>query len=130
MCFACGANNKQGLRLHFEHPEPGRLTSSVIFQKHHQGYKNIVHGGMMAVVLDEMMVNLAWIEEKPSVTGELTIRLKKPAKVGEKILLEGRILRENARILYAEATAKDSGGGLIAEARGTCVRIESTVDKP
>ena len=130
MCFVCGKGNKHGLKLDFEHPEPGLLRSSVIFEKRYQGYQNIVHGGMMAVVLDEMMVNLAWVEGKPSVTGELNVRLKKPAKVGESILLEGRITKETDRILYAEATAKDAGGEVIAEAKGTCVRIDVQIDNP
>jgi uncharacterized protein (TIGR00369 family) len=130
MCFVCGDANKEGLRLDFQHPGPGLLKSEVVFDKKYQGYQNIVHGGMMAVVLDEMMVNLAWIEGKPSVTGELTVRLKKPAKVGETIFLEGRIIKENARVLYAKATAKDGGGELIAEAKGTCVRIDVRIDNP
>ncbi len=89
MCYVCGQGNAQGLRLSFEHPEKGRLKATLSFSKHHQGFKNIVHGGMLAMVLDEMMVNLAWKEGIPAVTAELIVRLKKPTHIGEKVHLEG-----------------------------------------
>ena len=47
-CFVCGTENPKGLHLQFERREPGRLASSVVFSRDHQGFKGIVHGGMMA----------------------------------------------------------------------------------
>ena len=127
MCYVCGKDNERGLRLSFQHPAKGRLQAQVIFSKHHQGFKNIVHGGMMAMILDEMMVNLAWKDGVPAVTAKLSVRLKKPAKVGERLRLEGRIEREEARTLYASSTAKNEKGELIASAKATCVRIKKTL---
>jgi len=123
MCYVCGKDNPQGFRLDFQHPEPGVLTADVVFSKHHQGYRDIVHGGMMSMLLDEMMVNLAWKEGKPSVTGELNVRLKKPAAVGEKVFFEGRIDREESRLLHTSATAKNALGEILASATAVCVRI-------
>ena len=123
-CYVCGKENAHGFRLDFAHPEKGRLTAEAIFKKEHQGFKGIVHGGLVATLLDEMMVNLAWIEGVPAVTAELNIRLKKAVKVGEKVLLEGRIKREEGRALYASATAKDARGTLLATATATCLRIK------
>ncbi len=123
MCFACGSKNTKGLRLKFTHPQPGKLLSTVVFTKHHQGYKNIVHGGMMATVLDEIMVNLAWIEGKPAVTAQLNVSLKKAAKVGENIHLEGRLVKEKARTLYTRSEAKNDQGEVLATAEGVCVKI-------
>ena len=128
MCFACGPKNVHGLRLEFKHPQSGLLTSSVVFDKRYQGYKNIVHGGLMATVLDEMMVNLAWVEKKPAVTAQLNVSLKKAAKVGEKIRLEGRITEEKARVIRTSAVAKNEKGEILAEAEGVCVRIRIKVN--
>ena len=127
MCFACGAENKHGLRLSFTHPEPGLLRADYVFAKHHQGYKNIVHGGLIATVLDEMMVNLAWVEKKPSVTAEFKVTLKKPVKVGEKINFEGRMVREKGKVLYARSEARNAKGETVATAEGICVRIRLKV---
>ena len=126
MCFVCGKDNPQGFRLRFEHPQKGRLTATVVFSKHHQGYKNIVHGGMIATVLDEIMVNLAWKESIPVVTGELKVRLKKAALVGEKVFLEGRIDKEEGRIVYTSSTAKNTKGELLATAKASCLRVKPT----
>ena len=123
-CYVCGKDNPHGFRLDFSHPKEGVLKTEVVFRAEHQGYKNIVHGGMVAMLLDEMMVNLAWVEDAPSVTAELTVRLKKPVKVGEKVLFEGRIDRKEARALYASASAKNAQGELLATAKATCIRIQ------
>lgn len=128
MCFVCGERNTLGLRLQFKHLKPGLLLSHVVFEKHHQGYKNIVHGGMMATVLDEMMANLAWMEGKPAVTAEFKVNLKKPVKVGEKIALEGHLVREKGRVIYAKALAKNAKGETVATAEGACVKIRLAVD--
>ncbi len=123
-CYVCGKDNPHGFRLDFQHPEKGRLTAEAVFKKEHQGYKGVVHGGLVGTLLDEMMVNLAWIEGNPVVTAELTLRLKKPVRTGEKILLEGRIEREEGRALYASATATDARGTLLASAAATCLRLK------
>ena len=127
MCYVCGKDNPQGLRLDFQHPQKGVLTATVVFSKEHQGYRDIVHGGMVSMLLDEMMVNLAWKEGKLAVTAELNVRLKKPTPVGKKILFEGRIDREEPRMIHASATAKDEKGVILASATAVCVRIRKTL---
>ncbi len=126
MCYVCGTKNTHGLRLTFEHPKKNLLKAEVVFQKHHQGFKDIVHGGMMmGLVLDEMMVNLAWKEGIPAVSAELTVRLKKASKIGEKIYLEGRIDKDEGRALYTSASATNSAGEVLATAKATCLRIKT-----
>jgi acyl-coenzyme A thioesterase PaaI-like protein len=128
MCYVCGSKNTLGLKLHFEHPQKGLLKSTVTFSKAHQGFKGIVHGGMMAMVLDEMMVNLAWKEGIPAVTVELNIRLKKAAKIGEKVLLEGRLGKGRGRVLHASSEAKNEKGEALASATATCILIRQKPD--
>ena len=123
MCYVCGSKNPLGLKLRFEHPEKGLLRSTVIFSKEHQGFRDIVHGGMIAMVLDEMMVNLAWKEGIPAVTVELNVRLKKAAKIGQKVLLEGHLEGGRGRVLRASSEAKNEKGEVLATATAACVLI-------
>jgi acyl-coenzyme A thioesterase PaaI-like protein len=127
MCYACGKKNAVGLKLAFERPETGRLLSEVTFKKEHQGYKDIVHGGLVATVLDEMMVNLAWLQGTPAMTAELTVRLKKPVPVGQKVLLEGLLEpgegSGRGKLLRMRATAKSPAGVLYADAQAKCLRL-------
>ena len=129
-CYACGRDNDKGLRLDFRHPEKGRLTAEAVFSREHQGFKGMTHGGMVAMLLDEMMVNLAWVEGIPAVTAELTVRLKKPVKTGEKVHLEGRIEREEGRLVHTAATAKNARGELLAAARAVCLRVKRAPPAP
>ena len=77
MCYVCGKKNLKGLRLDFRHSKGGRLETTVVFSKKYQGFKGIVHGGVIAMVLDEMMVNLAWIEGRQRLPPNLMLGLKK-----------------------------------------------------
>ena len=125
-CYGCGKLNPEGLKLDFRHPQKGVLQTNVIFSQRHQGFKGIVHGGIMALVLDEVMLNLAWKEHIPAVTGELTVRLIKAAKIGQKVHFEGCLEggEEGKKVFYASATAKDDAGELIATAKATCIRMK------
>ena len=127
MCYACGSKNPYGFKLDFKHPRKGILQTEVVFSEHHQGFKGIVHGGMMAVLLDEVMLNLAWVEGIPAVTAEMVIRLVKPAKTGQKIYFEGHLDEDKGRILKTSAVAKDAQGRILATASGTCVRMKIEV---
>ncbi|MBI4352357.1 MAG: PaaI family thioesterase [Candidatus Omnitrophica bacterium] len=124
MCYVCGSKNEKGLRLSFEHSKEGHLRTTVVFDKSHQGFKDMVHGGVVAMVLDEMMVNLAWKEGMPAVTAELKVRLKKPIRVGEKVCFEGTIEKRLRKIVYASSTAKNLDGEILASAWAACLCVD------
>ncbi len=123
MCFVCGKKNPAGFKLDFSHTKPGHLTAEIVFKKEHQGYKNITHGGFVAMLLDEMMVNLAWKEGLPAMTAELTVRLKKSVPVGQKVLLEGHLMGRKGRLLSLSAQAKNPSGEIYATAQAKCLEI-------
>src|SRR5262245_4874414 len=54
MCFCCGQKNPIGLKLEFHETPDGRMGTIWIPRKEHQGFKDIVHGGLVATVLDEV----------------------------------------------------------------------------
>lgn len=128
MCYVCGKDNTHGFRLDFSHPKKNHMFAEVVFQKYHQGYKGIVHGGILAMMLDEIMINLAWKEGLPAVTADLGVRLKKAAKIGHKVRFEGFIDRVEGRAVYAHAAAHDEEGRLLATAQATCIRIKTAPD--
>ena len=126
MCFGCGKKNSIGLKMEFDHPEQGVLLSTVRFEKHHQGYKDIVHGGIVGLALDEVMVNLLLREKIPAVSAELNVRLKKPTKVGQRVRLKAHIDRDTPRAVYTSAVATDGESGeILAAATATCLRIKN-----
>ena len=121
-CFVCGTKNPIGLKLKF-HFNGKTIKTEFISKKEHQGYLNIVHGGIISTLLDEAMVKLALAMDIPVVTAQMEIRLKKPLRVGEKIIVEAEILHNTKKLLEAYAKAVTMNNVLIADAKGKLVKV-------
>lgn len=121
-CFACGRANPLGLKLEFAF-EADEYVTYFIPGVQHQGWVGITHGGIVSTVLDEVMARCVHELGLPAVTAELVVRLKKPARVGERIRFAGRVVSQNARVIECSARATDQSGVLIAEATERMVRV-------
>jgi uncharacterized protein (TIGR00369 family) len=120
-CFVCGEKNPHGLHLKFSLHE-GKVSSEFIPQKIHQGYKNIVHGGIISTIIDEAMVKAALMQGIPAITAEITVRFRNPLIVGEKAIIEATITNMNKRIIETSARIKKSDETLIAEGHAKLLR--------
>jgi len=121
-CFVCGHKNPIGLKLDFLF-DGNTIKTEFTGSKEHQGYVNIVHGGIISTLLDEAMVKLAIALDMPVVTAQMEIRLRKALKVGEKIIVTAAILKDTKKILEAYAKAVTEDNVVIAEATGKLVRV-------
>lgn len=125
MCFVCGLENQGGLRLKFRLDSGGRsLSADFTPVKTWQGYKDMVHGGIISTILDEAMTKLAYSLGMNAVTGKLTVRFKKPLLIGEKVRVTGRIIKESGRTVEAEAEAVKEDGTVVAVAEGLLVKVK------
>lgn len=115
-CFICGEKNPKGLNLSFTEIENG-VFAEFVLDKEYQGYKEIVHGGLIAALLDEAMVKAANLKGYQAVTAEMIVRFKNPLMIGQKARVEGRILKESKRLLRVKATMSRDNI-TIAEAEG------------
>ena len=124
-CFVCGRDNAGGLRLDFSFSEDG-LSAETIFvpEETYQGWQGIVHGGIIMTVLDEVMAKAAVHKGYSVVTGEITVKLKHPAKTGEPLRCRGTIGEVKKRIVYTSASAFREDGAIIAEATAKLVVID------
>ena len=124
MCFGCGDRNPRGLKLKFTlDSRHRRIRTRWVPSKEFQGYADIVHGGMIGLVLDELMVNLLWKLKLPAVTAEMTVRFFQPASVGVPLRCEAWVASEKGRLCGMEAIAKTPQGRLIAQATAKCLRV-------
>ncbi len=125
MCFVCGLHNQGGLQLKFRLDKDGRsLSADFTPVNTWQGYKGMVHGGIISTVLDEAMTKLAYSLGMNAVTGKLTVRFKKPLLVGEKVKVTGRVLKESGRTVEAVADAVKEDGTVVAVAEGLLVKVK------
>lgn len=121
-CFVCGPKNPIGLRLNFSF-NGKTIKTEFVPKKEHQGYLNIVHGGIISTLLDEAMVKLAIAMDMPAVTASMEIRLRKALNVGEKIIIEAKILSNTKKLLETYAKAVTEDNVIIAEAKGKLVKV-------
>ena len=116
-CFVCGTKNKIGLKLKFTYVKNSDLAKSeVIFPDHFQGWANIVHGGLVSTVLDEIMIKTAEIRGLKCVTAEINIKFKKPALTKTKYILKAKIKEIKRKIIFTEASIQDLDNITIATA--------------
>ncbi len=120
-CFVCGENNPYGLHLKFS-IHKGKISSEFVPQKIHQGYKDIVHGGIISTIIDEAMVKAALMQGLSAITAEITVRFKNPLMVGERAVVEAAITNMNKRIIETSAKIKKSDETLIAEGHAKLLR--------
>ena len=124
MCFVCGEKNPVGLRLRLRtDPERGESTAEVTFPGHFQGWAGIVHGGLLASVLDEAMIYAVGAKGFTCVTGEITVRYVEPASTGVVYALKGWFIEDKGRIVLAESELLGGAGNQVARASGKLFKI-------
>ena len=123
-CFACGTENESGLRLSFSYGEDG-CTAETRFEADavYQGWKDIVHGGILMTLMDETMAKAAVHGGLSIVTAEMTSKFKSPAKVGTLLICSARIEEVRKRLVYARASIRRRRRLVIAEATGKLMII-------
>jgi acyl-coenzyme A thioesterase PaaI-like protein len=116
-CFACGSNNGVGLRLNFHKQEDGSVSGDFFADPKFEGYSGIIHGGIIATLLDSAMTHCLLMKDIPALTGRLSIKYSTPIRTGtvvkleakmvdqfhEMFILEGRALVDGKKVASAEA---------------------------
>jgi len=119
-CFCCGDANPIGLHLKFRWEDREYVTEFTP-AKVHEGFKGMVHGGLIATVLDEVMARMLWQSGHRTVTAEMTVRLHRAARPGETLSFRARVVRETSRLVECSADAKGEEG-IIAQATAKFLR--------
>jgi len=117
-CFGCGPSNPIGLRLTFDIDETtGEYSTVFVPEQEHQGWIDRVHGGLIALVFDEVLSRVALMTlGKHWVTAELSTRLIRPALIGKPLRFKARIVTQRSRLVVTSAEAVDEELNVIATA--------------
>ena len=81
------------------------------------------HGGIIAVLLDEVMGKVCRFREVRAVTAELTVQYLKPVKVDEEIVVEGYETDVKGRNLFLVGEIRNGAGEVLARGTGRFVVI-------
>ena len=125
-CFGCGSQNPEGLQLEFTPGPDGIARARFAVPPRFQSWSGIVHGGMIALMLDEAVGWAAWHAGKPGVTGRLEVRYRQPLRLGEEVEICGQVDRLRRTLAYVNAWIdRVADGGRVAEA--SAVLMEAAV---
>lgn len=118
-CFVCGELNMHGLRVRPQIDIQSQSARMVLpIPKAFQGWEGIVHGGILATLLDETCAYAAKSVEEQVVTAEITVSYKRPVPLETELTVTANVVSRRRRIIevkglieihgdiYAEATAQ------------------------
>lgn len=125
-CFVCGPDNPRGLRIKVRYePEEQAAHSELTLPREFQGWADLIHGGILATLLDEMMAHAVWRFAGPGVTLSMEVRFHTPLKPGEAIRVRGVLSPGNGRRRQAEAEIlRLTDGKRIASGRSRFLLLE------
>ena len=125
-CFVCGEANPLGLKLRFE--TDGRIVRARFTPRaEHIGFKQVTHGGLLATVMDEIMVWACAVRARRfAFCAELTVRFHRPARPEEELVVTGELAaNRRGKIFEAKASVANGAGDFLAEAAGKYIPIKT-----
>ena len=120
-CIACGPASEVGLHMHFTELPDGSVESRATVPSRFQGWRDVVHGGIVALLLDEAMAYAAGARRIVGVTGELKMRFRKPVPTDTPLVVRGNVTWQRRGVLGVTASVGDAAGNLLASAEGRFV---------
>ncbi|EFK05920.1 thioesterase family protein [delta proteobacterium NaphS2] len=124
-CFACGTDNPIGLNMQFYH-RGDMVCSDITLGKNHEGWENMVHGGIISTLLDEVMSwTVLYFKRTFLVTRKMNIKYIRPVPLDVPLTARGKILNEtdNAKI-DVRGEIVDSENKLFVRSRAEFIMLD------
>ncbi len=102
-CFVCGKDNPRGFKITVRYLEDQLAAETELsLPREFQGWADVIHGGILSTLLDEMMAHAVWHFAGPGLTLSMEVRFHAPLKPGEPILVRGVLHTLNGSRRQAE----------------------------
>lgn len=117
-CFGCSPNNDKGLQLKFE-LDGDEVVAVWNPQRWAEGFRNILHGGIQAALLDELC---SWVVQTicktVGVTTSMEISYRRAVLISDgEIILRARLTEQNSRMAFVEGKLLTKDGTVCATAK-------------
>lgn len=124
-CFVCGVENPVSLGLRFYETGRDEVTAEYTVPDRYQGYPGMVHGGVVAAMLDEVVGRAAMAGDpnRFMFTGRLCLTYRKPVPLGQPLRMVGRLVRRRGRAARATGELRLRDGTLAVEATATLIDV-------
>jgi acyl-coenzyme A thioesterase PaaI-like protein len=128
LCFICGMENPVGLHLHIYETAPGEVESTYTASDHFQGYPGILHGGIVAAMIDEIS-GRAQMGSEPlnprfMFTARMEVKYRKNVPIGKPLKIIGKAGKSRAKSAEAWAGIYDAETNeLLAEGKTLLIDV-------
>lgn len=133
-CFVCGVENPCGLHIRFFNDGHHRCLARVTLGDQYQSYPGIVHGGILATILDETMGRAvlaegdegdyrAILDERFMFTAKMDIRYRAPVPLHQEFAVRGRVDADRGRMVQVSGEVVLADDTIAVEATATLVDI-------
>jgi uncharacterized protein (TIGR00369 family) len=125
LCFACGKNNREGMRLRFSYDEERDLfVCRFRLGKRYTGPPGHVHGGIIATLLDEAMGKVNKLRHVIALTSTITVDYLKPVPLNKPLRVESWEVRVRGRYHTNAAEILNQKGEVLAKSQGLFIAID------
>ncbi len=128
-CFVCGPDNPTGLGLHVFRDGTDAVATWTPDERF-QGWSDRLHGGIIGLLVDEMLVYAGAPHDLWGMTAKVRYWLRAPVPLkGVELALRGRLVQRSDRGFRAVVSIH-VGDTLVAEGEGMCVLRNDSPRQP
>ncbi|MBN1091933.1 PaaI family thioesterase [Blastococcus sp. TML/M2B] len=120
-----GPGNPVAPPVHASDSPDGRSVGRVTFGKAHEGPPGLVHGGVVATVLDHVLARAVRAAGRGGLTATLTVTYRRPVPLGVPVVAKAEMGATEGRrtVATARLVAEDDPATTLAEAEGLFVAL-------
>ncbi|GHO53938.1 PaaI family thioesterase [Ktedonobacter robiniae] len=130
LCFVCGQRNPYGLKMVFR-LDGDTVVSDFRPEAEHQGFPGVIHGGIVAAVLDEALNRTTMLTDTPAwtMTGRLDVRYRRYVPYGPLLRVRAKLGLQRGRMSQASGylTLAEDESVVLAEAHGTFMALSNQI---
>jgi acyl-coenzyme A thioesterase PaaI-like protein len=124
-----GPGNPLAPPLQVTHSADGRVSASVTLGKAYEGPPGLVHGGVIATLLDHVLARAPRSAGHGGLTGSLTVRYRRPVPLGTPLVLEAYVASREGRYATARAILATASAPDLPLAEGEALLVALRADR-
>lgn len=109
--------------------QPGYAKVMLKVLPEYENFNGVTFGGIIMAVADQAFGYAVNSVNRPNVASQFNIHFIAPARAGDELIAEGRVVKSGRRVSIAEMTVTNQDGKLIAKATGTTIPLTNTHSK-
>jgi len=127
-CIMCSQHNPRSLQLAFELLDDGAVSANFTGNAELQGYDGILHGGIIASLLDAAMTHCLFHHGIRAVTGDLRVRYLFSVPYDVELEIRAQLLLSRPPLYRLKAEILQQGR-LAAKAEAVFMRYRASTEK-